>query len=478
MRQRGPTVRATGERVPAFVVAGTHSGAGKTTVTLTLLATLRAAGYCVQPFKIGPDFIDAGHHGAVAGRDSINLDSWMMGMAGVRRSFVENAAGCDVAVVESMGALFDGENGVRDRGSAAHLARALSIPVVLVVDIWGMTRSTAALLDGFLRFDPRTRIAGVLFNRAGSRAHYEMMMAGLPPRLRRLSLGWLRRDSGLEIPERHLGVLTVEESGISPEERAARLVSAGENLDMDALRRILGLGPPESAREVSSSSPIARQAARKRPPLARIGVARDRAFCFYYSENLRLLQAAGAELHFFSPVEGTVPDEVDGVYLGGGYPESFAAELEANETARRALAERARAGMPVYAECGGLMYLGRSITGFDGRSHAMASILPLDTRMDPAFLAIRYVKVRTRWPSLLGPAGTVARGQEFHQSRIVRSDGGEPFYALETSRGEHGEEGFTVGNVVGSYVHLHFRSNPSIPRAFVQACHAARLASA
>jgi cobyrinic acid a,c-diamide synthase len=204
----------------------------------------------------------------------------------------------------------------------------------------------------------------------------------------------------------------------------------------------------------------------------RIGVARDRAFCFYYAENLRMLEAAGAKLRYFAPVDEDVPGDVDGVYVGGGYPESFAAELEANTGARTALAQRAAEGMPVYAECGGLMYLGRSITGFDGRTHGMTSILPVKTQMDPEFLAIRYVEVRTTRPTLLGPAGTVARGQEFHQSRLEGSAG--DLYELQSSMGDTAREGYTVGNTVGSYVHLHFRSNPSIPKAFVNACRAFR----
>jgi cobyrinic acid a,c-diamide synthase len=446
----------------AFLIAGTHSGAGKTTTTLVLLAALRRAGLRVQPFKVGPDFIDAGHHTAIAGRDCINLDLWMMGPGGIRRSFRENAAGCDVAVIEGMGALFDGENGVRDRGSAAHVSRLLGVPVVLVMDVWGMTRSTGAVLDGFLRFDSRVRIAGVVFNRVGSQRHYEMVLGALAPRLRRLSLGYIRHDADLALPERHLGVVTVEESGRDPEAWSRQLAAAAENVDMAALRKAFYIGSPNPSPQAAAARSV------RLPPRVCIGVARDRAFCFYYAENLRMLQAAGAELRWFSPLDECVPDDVDGVYVGGGYPESFAAELEANDVARSTLARLAAAGMPLYAECGGLMYLGRSITGFDGRAHQMAAVLPVETRMDPRFLAIRYVEVRTTRPTLLGPAGTVARGQEFHQSRLLGGEG--DLYDVRSSMGDVAREGFAAGNTVASYVHLHFRSNPSIPRAFVRAC--------
>lgn len=447
---------------PAFLVAGTHSGVGKTTVSLTLMAALRERGYRVQPFKVGPDFIDSGYHRRVLGRDSINLDLWMMGMANLRRSFSRFAAGADVAVIESMGALFDGENGTRERGSSGFLARKLDIPVVLVLDIWGMTRSTRAVLEGFMGFDPRVRIAGFILNRAGSRKHYEMVLASLPPPLRKRSLGYILHSQELAIPERHLGLLTVEENtlGAAWEQK---LREAGRTLDLENLVRLFGI--------VRRPTPEARARPPRSAARCRLAVARDQAFCFYYAENLQMLEEAGAELCHFSPMKDSrLPPGTDGLYLGGGYPESFSAELARNESLRQEIATRAEQGMPIYAECGGLMYLGRGLTDFEGARHPMASVLPLDFVMDRNHLAIKYVEVRTTLPTLLGPAGTVARGQEFHQSRILRAAGSRRGYHVTSSTGEQLREGFVRKNTLGSYVHLHFRSNPSIPLRLIQRC--------
>ncbi|WP_224363195.1 cobyrinate a,c-diamide synthase [Hyalangium versicolor] len=447
---------------PAFIIAGTHSGVGKTTTSLILMAALRGRGYQVQPFKIGPDFIDPGYHRRVTERSSINLDLWMMGLAPLRRSFSTFASGSDVAIIESMGALHDGENGTKERGSASFLARKLGIPVVLVIDIWGMTRSTGAVLRGFMDFDPRVRISGFILNRAGSKRHYQMVLDSLPPKLQKLSLGYILHTNELAIPERHLGLLTVEENSLG-EAWERKLREAGQTLDLENLERRFRI---VRRRRAAASSQTPRFAAR-----CRLAVARDQAFCFYYPENLQMLEAAGAQLQFFSPVkDARLPPGTDGLYLGGGYPESFAAELARNTPMREEIAARAHQGMPIYAECGGLMYLGQSLTGFDGARHPMASVLPLDFLMDSKHLSIKYVEVKTTRPTLLGPAGTTARGQEFHQSRILHTPRSSRGYRVTSSMGEQFREGFLWKNVLGSYVHLHFRSNPSIPDNWIKKC--------
>jgi len=457
--KRGNT--GPGNSAPAFVVAGTHSGAGKTTVTLVLLAALRRANYRVQPFKLGPDFIDPGYHRVVAGTTSINLDSWMTSLRTVRASFARHCAGSDVAVVESMGGLFDGAAGPRDDRSAAGLAKRLGAPVVLVVDIWGMTRSAHAVLNGFMEFDPQLEVAGFVLNRAGSHRHAGMVVESLPARLRNRCLGYVLRSDGLAIPERHLGLLTAEENALGPKWRSA-LEEAGRTLDLDALSRIFCL-VRHSPR--SDAPPKPRREAR-----ARIAVARDQAFCFYYPENLAMLEEAGAELSYFSPVRDEhLPADTGGIYLGGGYPESFAAELAANARMKKTIAAAAARGMPIYAECGGLMYLGRTLRTVDGVAHPMASVFPLDVVMDPAHLAIRYADIRTTVATLLGPRGTTARGHEFHQSRLTAAPRPVAFRA-KASDGSPFRDGFVTRNVLASYVHLHFASNPSIAARFVEAC--------
>lgn len=447
---------------PAFLISGTHSGVGKTTVSFAIMSVLHGLGYDVQPFKVGPDFIDPGYHKLATRRESINLDLWMMGLSNVRKSFARFSAPADVAVIEGMGALFDGEGGT-GRGSAGYLARMLGVPVLLVIDVWGMTRSAAAVIDGFMSFDPRVRIAGVILNRAGSEGHYRMVLDSLPSRIRRLVLGYLPRSTHLSVPERHLGLLTLEENTEALKVKDALLRSAKQTFDVSRLVRLFGIK--------KKPVPGPRGGSKASPPRVRVGIARDKAFCFYYTENLMMLEEAGAELLPFSPLgDATLPDDLDGLYFGGGYPESFPDVLSENKSMRRKILELSRAGMPVYAECGGLMYMGRSLKNFDGRKYPMASILPIDTEMDKDYLAIKYVEVETTAETLLGPKGTKVRGQEFHQSRLVSSRAEEGCYKVTTNAGKVFSEGFKRANVLASYIHLHFKSNPSVPSHFVSRC--------
>jgi cobyrinic acid a,c-diamide synthase len=271
----------------------------------------------------------------------------------------------------------------------------------------------------------------------------------------------------LAIPERHLGLVTVEENATAGATRREAHLRAGEMLDIDRLVRIAGIGKPAGAKS--------RIAATTAPPLARIAIAVDRAFSFYYQENLLLLREAGFELVSFQPtLDPQLPKDVDAVYIGGGYPESFAAELAANISLAAELRERAAGGMPLYAECGGLVYLGRSLTGFDGVRHAMSGVLPLDVAMDPEHLAIDYVEARTRAASPLGELGTTARGQRFHQSRIVDADVDPTLYDLTTSSGQRDRDGYLRHGVVASYVHLHFASNPPLVASLLRSALQAR----
>lgn len=451
-------------KTPSLLIAGTHSGVGKTTVSFAIMSLLNSSGFNVQPFKVGPDFIDPGYHRLATGHESINLDLWMMGLRNVRESFAEFAAPADVAVIEGMGALYDGENGVSERGSAGYVARQLGVPVLLVIDIWGMTRSTNAIINGFVQFDPRVQIAGVILNRAGGKIHYEMVVNSLPARLRKLVIGYLPRSNNWSVPERHLGLLTLDENSEALNVQQKLLEVARETIDGERLIRLFKIKKKRRPKQIATTPDVDQKR-------VKLGVAKDKAFCFYYPENFRMLEEAGAELHFFSPIaDATLPPDIDGLYIGGGYPESFAAELADNKTMRQQILKSARAGMPVYAECGGLMYLGKTLTNFDGRKHAMVSALPLDTRMDKDFLAIKYVTVETNVDTPLGPSGTRMRGHEFHQSRLTLSGRPHNSYRVESSRGEVFAEGFTQANLLASYIHIHFKSNPDIPKHLVAQC--------
>jgi len=454
---------------PCFLVAGTHSGVGKTTLSFTLMALLRQRGLKVQPFKIGPDFIDGGYHRLATGMPSINLDLWMMGWRGIEESFQHNSSVADVSVIEGMGAIFDGKNGTVS-GSSAEISKRLKTPVILVVDIWGMTVTTGAVLKGIVRFDRQVPLAGIILNRAGSFGHFEMVMRSLELGLRKKVLGYLLRSPALEIPERHLGLKTLEENKESSRILKAATQSASKTINVKKLIRILRIRKNTGTQPIAPKGVVNGILTKKNQGI-RIGVAKDKAFCFYYDENLRMLEEAGARLVSFSPVKDKSLPNVEGLYIGGGYPESFLRELSGNERLKREILKKIKQGMPVYAECGGLMYLSQSLAGFEGKAYPMVSALPLKVKMDQRRLVIRYVKVKTALDTLLGPKGTSARGQEFHQSRIVVGRYKKsPVFHVVTSMDEKGREGFKVFNLLASYIHLHFKSNPTIPPYFVQQC--------
>jgi cobyrinic acid a,c-diamide synthase len=447
-----------------LVIAGVASGVGKTSITLGLLGALRRRGLVVQSFKVGPDFIDPGLHAVVTGRASYNLDGWMCGRSRVLDLVARASAGADVAVVEGVMGCFDGVDGASDAGSTAEVARWLGAPVVLVLDASALARSAAAIVRGFEDFDPDVRIAGVIANRVGGATHAGWIADAVRAACRAEWLGALASDPALAIPERHLGLHTAAEGALTPElsRRLADAVESGVSLD-----RLLTLAPPMPAR----SSPPPSTSARR----ARIGVARDAAFQFYYAENLELLRAAGAELVEWSPLaDADVPD-VDGLYLGGGYPEVHAAALADNTTMHKAVRRFADAGRPIYAECGGLMFLAESLESVDGRLHPMVGILPAAVRMRAHGITLGYAEVELTASCPLGGPGLVARGQEFHASTLgpvppsVRRA-----YRLRVPGGGERAEGYLLGRSLLSYLHLHFASNPALATAFVDACAAAR----
>ncbi|GAB4271458.1 MAG: cobyrinate a,c-diamide synthase [Deferrisomatales bacterium] len=440
----------------AFALAAPHSGAGKTTVTLAVLAALRRRGWTVQSFKVGPDYIDPAHHACLTGRPGRNLDTWMLPPEENRRIFEAAGADADVGVVEGVMGLFDGIDGRRPEGSTAHLARMLDLPVVLVVDARSMARSAAALVRGFATFDPGLRLAGVIWNRVGSATHRRILDDALQASSSLPGLGAVPRDEAVALPERHLGLVTPEDAGL-PRDLAARLADLAEaHLDLDALL--------EGARRHPSGPPPLRAAPPTGAP-ARIGVARDAAYCFYYEDNLELLSALGAELVFFRPTDGDgIPPDLGGLYLGGGYPEVHGAALSRNRPfleGLRALHER---GVPIYAECGGLMTLCRHLEEPDGTRRPMAGVLPTAAHMRRRGFRLGYREVRVQGAP--GLDGLTARGHEFHYSDIDPMPSSvRRLYRVRNARGEAlPDEGYALGRTLASYVHLHFGSNPELPR--------------
>ena len=446
-----------------LVVAGVASGVGKTTVTLGLLAALRRQGLVVQAFKVGPDFIDPGFHELVTGRTSYNLDGWMCGREHVLATVARHAGDADLAVVEGVMGCFDGLDSTSDDGSTAQVAKWLGAPVVLVIDARAQSRSAAAVVLGFERFDPDLNIAAVIANRVGGETHGRWIHEAVGASCRAATVGAVPRDEGVALAERHLGLVTAGEGTLTAEKqnRLADLIE--RSVDLDAL---LKLATPLGG--VAVAGPLA---ARTGWPRARIGVARDAAFCFYYRDNLSLLEAAGAELAYWSPLSDVSLPAVDGLYLGGGYPELHGAALGANKAMLDAVRAFAAAGRPIYAECGGLMYLADAIEDFDGATHAMVGLLPATVRMRPRRLSLGYTEVTLQSASPLGVPGSTARGHEFHYSSLDAVPTSVPrVYRLRRRRGEERDEGYLIGHALLSYVHLHFASNPEVPHNFVAAC--------
>lgn len=445
---------------PRLVIAGTHSGAGKTTVTLAVMAALKAKGLVIQPFKAGPDFIDPGHHQMAAGRPSRNLDGWMLGETVNRHTFTRAAAAADLSIVEGMMGLFDGSSPLHEQGSTAELAKQLRAPVLLVIDGSAMARSAAAMASGYATFDPALEVRAVVFNRVQSEGHYRLLRDAVEAETDLMVVGYLRSDASVTIPDRHLGLRTaIEHSGSQLYDQLAR--SATETVDLgrvEALARSAGAFP--DAPVVSTSmTPMSS---------VRIAVAYDAAFCFYYQDNLDLLESAGAKIVRFSPLtDGELPD-ADLLYFGGGYPELYGAALAANRSMRTAVRQYAEGGGAIYAECGGLMYLTQAIRDVEGQQDEMVGLFPAETVMRKARMTLGYRSVAVTQLCLLGSPGTSVRGHEFHYSQLEPL--GQLHYACTLSDAEGklvGQDGLMARNTLALYSHLHFASRPEVVTSLV-----------
>jgi cobyrinic acid a,c-diamide synthase len=449
---------------PRLIITGTQSGVGKTTATLAILAALKGRGRQVQPFKAGPDFIDPGHHRAVTGRLSRNLDGWMLGEAVNREIFTRAAADADISIIEGMMGLFDGSSPVSEIGSTAELAKRLDAPVLLVIDGSAMARSAAAMVSGYAKFDPALRVAGVLFNRVGSEGHYKLLKDAIEQETDVMVVGYLRPDPAVTISDRHLGLVTAMEEGIG-ELYDLLAKAAEETIDLDRIEA-LARSASEFVRRDKIAIPRLKPDNSRR--VVQVGVAFDQAFCFYYPDNLELLEAAGAELVKFSPMNDQVLPDVDMLYLGGGYPELHGERLACNVTMRTAIRQFAERGGPIYAECGGMMYLTQAIRDLEGKSHEMVGLFAAEAVMSKVRMTLGYRELQVSQPCLLGEVGIKARGHEFHYSLVEPK--GQLQYActLMDAQGKStGQDGLVVGNTLGLYSHLHFASQPRIAASLI-----------
>lgn len=447
----------------ALVIAGERSGVGKTTVTLALLAALRRRSDRVQSFKVGPDYIDPMFHHHITGHPCRNLDPVLTSETYVQDCFARHTQAAEFALVEGVMGLFDGASGSEDIASTAHIARLLDLPVLLVLDCSRMSRSAAAIAHGFRSFDPRLQMAGVVLNRVGSDRHLDLLKAALEP-LNLPILGILRRDDAIALPDRHLGLVPTAEL---PQLNAIldRLATLAETaFAWKSLLPLLQTSPPSL-----TPSPPPPPLPLPTPP--RIAIAHDPAFNFYYADNLDLLQTLGAELVFWSPLnDKALPPQIHGLYFGGGFPEVFAAALSHNVAARKAVYQAVLAGIPTYAECGGLMYLSQQISDFAEKRWPMVGVLPTQTHMGKR-LVLGYRRAIARQTTPLLGAGMTIWGHEFHRSHpttvapqpLFEIQGFDPSSPLAT-------EGWCVHQVHASYVHLHWGAQPALPRRFIQSC--------
>ncbi|MEM9809084.1 MAG: cobyrinate a,c-diamide synthase [Cyanobacteria bacterium P01_D01_bin.56] len=489
--------------IPTLVIAGTHSSVGKTSIAIGLMRAFTNQGLQVQPFKVGPDFIDPSHHQQATGRVSHNLDGWMLNQAQNRQIFDQACEGADLAIVEGVMGLFDGYGAESEAGSTAEMAKWLRAQVLLVINARSLARSAAALIAGYSNFDPDLNVAGVICNQIGSASHLERICAAVSQTVQVPILGGIPRTDPVKIPERHLGLWrSAELTENSYLNVLSQLVT--DNLNLEDLLTIAKLGLHQSVsttepnRKTTGASPLSKGRLRgvmqnfepssnisiHSGSKVRIGIAQDQAFCFYYAVNLSLLEQAGAELIPFSPLEDVLPENLDGLYIGGGYPELYAEQLVENKEMRHAISHFCQSGRPVYAECGGLMYLSQGLLA--NETYPFVGILPFWTKMGTR-VKLGYRQVEMVGPYNGFPQQGKIRGHRFHYSDIVDVDGNllginptssttsltgqlEFNYKLQGWNHRQTWEGYQVHNVLVSYVHLHFGSNPTFAQRFVQYC--------
>ncbi|MBF6266871.1 cobyrinate a,c-diamide synthase [Nocardia farcinica] len=461
--------------VPAVVVAAPASGSGKTTLATGLIGALRRAGHRVAPFKVGPDYIDPGYHGLAAGRPGRNLDPVLVGAERIAPLYRHGTVGCDLAVVEGVMGLFDGRIDEGDpapvaEGSTAQVAGLLGAPVVLVVDARGHSQSLAALLHGFATFDSGVRLGGVILNRVGSERHEQVLRAacarvGLPV------LGALPRMGALEVPSRHLGLIPAVEHGRAATDAVAAmtdLVAAHVDLGaVAALARCAVAEPAWDPADVVRTAPADHWGTTDAQPAAAdgpvIAMAGGPAFTFGYAEHRELLAAAGARVVVFDPLRDELPTGTAGLVLPGGFPEEHAAALAANTPLLTEVRERAAAGLPIHAECAGLLYLTRSLDG-----HALAGVVDAEAEFGPR-LTLGYREAVALADSPLWQAGERVRGHEFHRTRLTTAVVDRPAWGWRDPAGATVREGLLTRRVHASYLHTHPAGNPSATVRFVAA---------
>jgi cobyrinic acid a,c-diamide synthase len=446
-----------------IVIAGTGSGVGKTTLTIGVMAALMKKGLTVQGFKCGPDYIDPSYHTAVTKRNSRNLDSWMLTKDLVLDIFTHGSQGSDISIIEGVMGFFDGKSPETNEGSTAEISMITKSPVLLVVNCESMARSAAAIVKGFQVFAEGPTIVAVIANKVGSEGHYQLVKKAIEQECHVPVIGYLKRELDIEIPERHLGLIPSMERGELDSffDKVGTLVS--ETVDIDRLLELAVAEPLEANRESSIFE-------KQREHLVKVAVAKDSAFNFYYPENLEIMEAKGIEIVYFSPLaDEEIPDDADGLYIGGGFPEEFAQDLACNLKSMRSVKQAIEGGLPTLAECGGFMYLTEFIETTDMKKFEMAGVIPGSVHMQTKLAALGYREITGQNANFI-LEDMIARGHEFHYSTFQALEEDIP-YAYETigMRGVN-KEGYLLHNLAAGYTHFHFASCPGMVENWIKKC--------
>lgn len=464
--------------IPRIIISGTQSGVGKTSVTLTLMAAFKKAGLRVQPFKVGPDYIDPSYHQLVTGKPSHNLDTWLLSKEKVLWLFQKESENCELAIIEGVMGLYDGFGSCEETASTQEIAKLLNCPIILVVDAKKIARSAAALVLGFKTFDPALKISGVILNKVGSLRHYQLLKEAIESYTQIPVLGGIPSNLKIHVPERHLGLLTASENNEFKEllNALADLIkpdpeknSPGINLEL-----ILKIAK-ETKPMVKMNSPFP-EFKNNNLNHVKIGIAKDKAFSFYYQANLDLLEQFGAELVFFSPLETKkIPEDLSALYFGGGFPEIYAQELQDNVYLKNQIKNLIVDGLPVYAECGGLMYLTEALQDLEGKIYELVGAIPGKIVMTNKLQNFGYKQGKSINNNLLSDKETLVRGHEFHYSQMEKLDSNFSYELNDRKTGKKQREGYQKNNLLASYLHLHFLTEPSWAKNFVEAARKYRI---
>lgn len=462
---------------PSLIIAGTSSSVGKTTVTSAILYGLKNNGWKIQSFKVGPDYIDPSYHKYITNISSRNLDYWLMGKKGVLRSFYQNIENKDIAIIEGVMGLFDGMNGSNNLASTAQIAELLDIPIVLIIDASKAARSIAAVAHGFLNFDKKIKIKGFIINKIASDKHEKIIQDAFRDKIKVPILGFIRRNEHGILKERHLGLIpTMELEDVKKRDFEQTIKNIVNEIDIEKIEEIIFHKKYKNRYIKQEKFKIN---IKRIPKVTKIAVALDESFNFYYPDNLDILSRNGAEIEFFSPLNDIkLPDNCSGLIIGGGFPEVLASRLEKNQQMIKMLKDKAQQGFPIYAECGGLMYLTKSIsenpnakyTEGGGKKRNMIGVIDADTTMTNK-LTLNYTLADAIDRHSIVDGIKSMHGHEFHYSKIENIAQDSKFnYVMKRGMGVNGKfDGFIVYNVLASYMHVHF-FNQKIPKGIIRNC--------